>query len=357
MNRTDLATAHRSPLTRRTTGWIVAALLAAVASLGFAQTPAELDRAAAQREAVAASIDVATAERDLAAAERDLTRVDADPTSLRVSELGARHAVEAAEDAVRNARAAASDAGADAFEAALQARDRVGVAEAALSIASTQAEAAQVRLDAGAATESDVARAADAARSAERDLADARRAYALALDQLALRLGRDSVAGTLLAIDDDPQVPELDEVLPRVSENAGLRSARRGVALAEAQLAAVDVAFTSARADVESAEDALATAEQRANDLESTLRLAIRQAYNAVLAADARLVSAQEALVTADEDVDVAVIRFDAGSIAQVALERARLDQQRRTGEVHAARMALADALRSLDATVLGVGR
>lgn len=354
MNLSDVMPPRRSASTYR---WIVALLFVGATAVGLAQGATELDRASAQREAVEASTDVSTAELDLEAAQRDRSRVEADPTSLRVSELRVRHAVEAAEDAVRNARAAARDAGADAFEAALQARDRVALAEAALAIASTEARAAQIRLDAGAATESDVARAADAARASDRDLADARRAYALALDQLALRLGRTEIGVVLQPIVDDPDVPALDEVLPRVAEHAGLRRAVRAVELAEAQLAAVDVAFVSARADVEAAEDALATAELRASDLESTVRLAIRQAYNAVLGADARLVSADEALATAEQDVEVAAIRFEAGSIAQVVLERVRLDRLRRMGEVHAARMALADALRSLDATILGVGR
>lgn len=354
MNPTDVIPPHRFASTRV---WIVATLFVAVAAVGFTQEAPSLDRASVQREAVAASTDVSTAELDLEAAQRDRSRVEADPTSLRVAELRVRHAVEAAEDAVRNARAAARDAGADAFEAALQARDRVAVAEAALAIASTEARAAQIRLEAGAATESDVARAADAARASERDLADARRAYALALDRLALRMNRAEVNVPLRSIDEDPQVSALDDVLPRVAEHAGLRAARRTVELAEAQLAAVDVAFTSARADIEAAQDALATAELRASDLESTVRLAIRQAYNAVLGADARLVSAHEALATAVEDVEVAVIRFEAGSIAQVTLERVRLGRLQRRGDVHAARMALADALRSLNATILGVGR
>lgn len=338
---------------------IVLTMLLFVAA-SFAQEGPEaavLDRATAQAEAVAASIDVATAQRDLDAAERSRSRVEADPTSLRVALLQARHQVAAAEDGLRNARAAAMDAGADAYEAAVQARDRVAAAEAALEIFATEAEAARVRFDAGAATESDVARADDAARSAERDLADARRAFALALDQLALRMGRETIDADLAVVDEDPSVPSLGRAVERVEENAGLRSARRAAELAEARFAAVDVAFTSARADVEAAQDALATARLRADDLAGTLRLAIRQSYNAVLAAESRLTSAREALATADEDVDVAVVRFEAGSIARVVLERVRLDQLRRLGEVHAARMGLADALRSLEATILGVGR
>lgn len=330
--------------------------LAAV-SVATAQDQAPLDRSAAETAAVAASSDVRTAELDVEAARRDLARVEVDPTTLRVARLNAQHAVEAAEDALRNARAAARDAGADAFESALQARDAVAIATTALGIARTEAEAVRIRLEAGAATESDVARADDAARAAERDVADAERSYALALDRLALRMGRTAIVAPLAEPDGDTAVPALDDVLARVGENAAVRSARRGVALAEARLAAVDVDFTSARADVEAAEDALATARLQADDLESSLTLSLRQAYNAVLAADARRQSAQEGLATADEDVDVAVVRFEAGAIAQVTLERVQLERMRRRADLHSADMALADALRALDAAVLGSTR
>jgi outer membrane protein TolC len=344
------------PLPRPTLLPLVLATLL-LAGLAGAQDAPAVDRATAEAEAVAASIEVQTARLDLDAAVRERARIDADPTTLLVPSLLARHDVEAAEDALRNAEATARDGAADAFEAALQARDGVAIARTALDIVVTEAEAARIRLEAGAATESDVARAEDAARSAERDLADAERSFALALDRLALEMGRDEVPSRLREPSDDPPVPSLDEVLARVGENAGLRAALRGVELAEAQLAAVDVAFTSARADVESAQDALATARLRADDLESSLRLALRQTYNAVLAAEARLASVREALATADEDLAVAVVRFEAGSIAQVVLERVRLDHLRRRSDVHAARTALADALRSLDATILGAGR
>jgi outer membrane protein TolC len=332
------------------------AVLALVAG-ALAQDPPALDRTTAEAEAVAASVDVRTAQLDLDAARREAARVEADPTSLRVALLRARHGVEAAEDALRNARAAARDAGADAFEAALQARDGVAVARTALDIAWTEAEAARIRLEAGAATENDVARADDVARSAERDRADAERRFALALDRLAQAIGRDEAPRRLVEPVADPNVPSLTSVLERTTENASLRAALRAVELAEAQLAAVDVAFTSARADVEAAEDAVATARLRADDLAETLRLSLRQAHDAVLAADARRVSAEEALATADEDVSVAVARFEAGSISQVVLERTRLERLRRRAELHTARIGYADALRSLDAAILGVAR
>ena len=345
------------PLPRILTVLLVLTLLAPLLAPVRGQAAAEtLDLAMAMDRAVQASVEVRTARLDLDAARREAARVQADPTSLRVPTLNARHDVEAARDALRNAEASARDAAADAFEAALEAQDSVAIAEAAMRIARVEARAAAIRLEAGAATESDVARAEDVVRSAERDLRDARQAQELARDRLAVRLGE---AGDLLALDGsvpEPVVPSLDEATSRLDENASLRSARRAVVVAEAQLEAVDVAFTVARADVEAARDRLDSAELRADDLRSSLTLAVRQAHNAVLAAEGRLASAREQVATAEEDVRVANVRFEAGSIAEVALERARLDLLRRNAEARSARHGLADALRSLEATILGAG-
>jgi outer membrane protein TolC len=116
----------------------------------------------------------------------------------------------------------------------------------------------------------------------------------------------------------------------------------------------VDVDFTVPRSEIESAEDALETARVRAADLEDSLTLAVRQAHNAVLAAEGRLASAREQVATAEEDLRVANARFEAGSIAQVTLERAHLDLRRRQADARVALHGLRDALRSLDATLLG---
>ncbi|MDZ7706691.1 MAG: TolC family protein [Trueperaceae bacterium] len=321
------------------------------------QAPAEaLDLATAMDRAVQASAEVRTARLDLDAAQREAARVEADPTSLRVPTLTARHDVEAARDALRNAESSARDAAADAFEAALEAQDSVAIAEVALRIARVEARAAEIRLEAGAATESDVARAQDVVRSAERDLRDAGQALELALDRLAVRLGAVGDLPTLEGADREPVVPDLDAATSRLDENASLRSSRRAVVVAQARLEAVDVAFTVARADIEAARDRLASARLRTDDLQSSLTLAVRQAHNAVLAAEGRLASAREQVATAEEDVRVASVRFEAGSIAEVALERARLDLLRRTAEARVARNGLADALRSLEATILGAG-
>ena len=317
-------------------------------------TPLDLETAFARAIEVAA--DVRTAQLDLAAAERELSRAEADPTTLRVPRLNAEHAVEAARDDLRNARAVSRDATSDAYETVLEAEDTAQIAEAALAIARIEAEAARIRLDAGAATRSDVDRAEDAVRSAERDSRDANQALELARDRLASRLAVDELP-PLAELDDGLQVPTADEALGRLDENASLRTARRSVVVAEARLEAVDVAFTVPRSEIESAQDALETARVRARDLEDSLTLAVRQAHNGVLAAEGRLASAREQVATAQEDLRVANARFEAGSIAEVTLERARLDLLRRRADARGAFHALRDALRSLETTILGASR
>jgi outer membrane protein TolC len=336
---------------------LLSLVLAVLPTLALAQAlPDPLDLSAAADLAVEASVDVRTARLDLDAAERELARVEADPTSLRVPTLEARHAAQAARDALRDAEAQARDAAADGFETALEARDRVAIAEAALAIARTEAEATRIRLDAGAATRSDLDRAEDAVRSAERDLRDARQAHDLARDRLAVTLG---VTDELPVLDDAPvatEVPSVDDALARLSENSALRAAGRGVDLAQAAYDAVNVAFTVPRSEIEAARDRLDTARLRETDLESSLRLAVRQAHNAVSAAEGRLASARERVATAEEDLRVQRVRFETGSVAEISLERARLDLQRSRADERAALHALADALRGLETTILGAG-
>ncbi|MEX2502035.1 MAG: TolC family protein, partial [Trueperaceae bacterium] len=322
-------------------------LLAALSTVGSAQTsvstlssdlPSPLTPDHATELAAEASVDVRTARLDLDAAERDLARVEADPTSLRVALLNARHAVDAANDTLRNASANARSSAADAFEAVLEADDRVRIADAAQAIARIEANAAAIRLEAGAATRSDVDRAEDAVRSAERDVRDARQALELATDRLAVRL---AATDELPPLDDAPRVgpvPTTEDARVRLGENASLRATRRSARTATAQLEAVDVAFTVPRSEIEAARDRLASAELRANDLASSLDLAVRQARNAVAAAEGRLESAREQVATAEEDLNVQEARFEAGSIAAIDLERSRLDLLRRRADERTAR-------------------
>lgn len=340
---------------------ILAVLSTAAAQSGASDAAGEavpdpLDLASVMNLAVEASTDVRTARLDLASAERALARVESDPTSLRVPLLEARHAVEAAQDTLRNAEATARDGAGDAFAEAVDAEGRVAVAEKARDIARTEAEATRIRLEAGAATQSDVRRAEDAVRETERDVRNAVQARDLARDRLGSLLDVAQALPPLQNVTDVPDVGSVEDALDRLEENASLRSARRSVALAEAQLAATDVPFTTPPSEIEAARDRLETARLRADELARTLALSVRQAHDGALAAQGSLANAREQRATAREDVEVQEVRFEAGSIAAIELERSRLDAMRSETQLRAARHGLLDALRSLEMAILGAG-
>ncbi len=333
-------------------------LLFLLGAWGSAQDALEpLSLAGAQTRAVQGSADVVNAARDLDAAQRGLARVEADPTSLRVPLLDARHAVAAAVDSLRNAEHAARSAAADAFEALLEAEFDVRVAEASLAIADIEAQAVRIRREAGAATVSDVARAEDAFRSAERQLRDSRDGRGLARDRLALRIDVEGELPPLVAEQPGDDAPTLEASLARLDEHAALASARRAVVRAEANLAATDVAFTTPQAQIEAARDALASARDRAEDLARTLELSVRQAFNAVTAAQGREASAEETLMTARDDLFVATTRFESGSIAEIDVLRAELTVLQAEASMSRATHALAASLRALEGAVLGAGQ
>ncbi len=332
--------------------WMVLAVLPT--AFAQMQTPLTIDDVTLA--AIEASADVRTAKLDLDAAERDRIRVEADPTSLRVALLDAAHAAESAADSLRNTEASVRSEAAAGLETLLEAEQSVRIAEIALGIAETEAQAVRIRQDAGAATDSDVARAEDAVRSAERDLRDAREARTLARDRLVAIMGWEGELPELADEERDLMVPGIEASLDRVNEHAALRNARRAVARAEANFDATNIAFTVPQAQIEAARDALQSARLRADDLAETVRLSIRQAHNAVLAAEGRLASAQEALATAEEDLRVAEVRFSAGSIAEVDVRRAELAVLRASANEQGARHGLAASLRSLEATILGGG-
>ncbi len=317
-------------------------------------TVAPLDLETAMTPAEAASPDVQTAQRDLDAALRERDRVEADPTSLRVALLDARHAADAATEALRNARHAARANAASAFETVLEAELDVRIAEADLAIRRIEADATRIRQQAGAATQTDVARAEDAQASAERDLRDAQDAAELARDRLAVALGQEGDLPPLAGATDPPVLPSLEATLARLDENAPLAAARRAVTRSEANLDAVNVPFTTPQTQIDAARDAVANAETRANDLATSLSLTLQQAYNAVTAAAGRLDGARDALTTARDDLQVAQVRFDAGSIAELDVQRADLALLRAQANETRAVHALAAALRSLESTLLG---
>jgi outer membrane protein TolC len=300
------------------------------------------------------SAEVSTARVDLERAERDLARLKADPLALRIPLLQGEQALTQAQQALELAVLRLEHEVASGFAAALEADDAVRLAEMQRDISATQLEATTIRFEAGAATTLDVERARNALSDSERALTDARQSRALAYDQLASLLGL-SEAFALSVLPPLPDSPELPEVLARLPENQQVVAAEQALALAEAQLAAVDNAF-SPRSDIEAARDSVNNAQVRLTETRRSIELLIRQRYNAVLAAQGRVANAEAAYATAQEDFNAQQVRFEAGSISRLDLEQARLSVVNAQTQLTASQHALANALRQLELTVRGGG-
>lgn len=339
---------------------VVVAVVAAVAVLGVggAQAPAAVvwtpDLVAS--EAIDVAAEVVQARIDVAAAARDAARVLADPTTLRLAQLDVQHALAAAEDAAFGAAYATGSQARRAFADVLEARDDLALAQADATQARVRAEALAIRLQAGAATSSDLVRAEDAVRAAERAVRDADTNARLAEEALANDLGVALPLPELMPFDPPGAVPALDALLARAGENAALRAAWRAVERAEAALDAIDEPFTTPRAELEAARDRLEVARLQGSEREETVRSTIRRAHAAAVAAEGRLASARERLASAEEDARVQEVRFEAGSIARIDVDAARIDVDRARADVRTAVHAVHDALRALEAAVIGSG-
>ncbi len=321
---------------------------------GGADTPAQpLTLEAALALAPAQDAAVLNARSDLDAAQRADRRQQADPLALRIPRLQAEQAVAAARETLRAAQMAARLRVLRAYHGALEAEDDVALAQVGVDIAQMALEAARIRLDAGAASTLDVDRAENDLADAQRALADASQGRALAYRTLASDLALPDGELSL----QEPPAPArpagLDAVLGRVDENAGVAAAGRALALARAGLEAVDNPY-SARADVESARDRLASAQRSLEDARTGLELRLRQSHNALVAADGRRSGAEAALATAEKDVQAQQVRFTSGSISRLQLAQAQRQRQQAAAQALVARHAVQVAALQLEITVLG---
>lgn len=321
-------------------------------SFAWAQTEA-LSYKAALEQALTSSAEVLTASVDLSSAERDLARLEADPLVLRVPLLQAQHAVENAQQSLTIAQLQAQHNAATAYAEALEADTALQLSEAQRAIAETQLSATQIRFEAGAATALDVERAQNTLRNAERDLSDASEARALAYSSLASLLASElpTLSGSVPVGD----VPPLNEILARAQGNAQRLIARQAVDLSEAQVAAINNAF-SAKTDIDAAKDALDNARTRLRETKRSLNLSLRQSYNGVIAAQSRVQRAEADLQTLQETLDAQEVRFEAGSISLLELENSELEVLSARAALETARHALASSVRQLALSAEGGG-
>lgn len=299
-----------------------------------------------------ASAVVLSERATLASAQRTEARVATDPLSLRVDRITAENAVRNAERTLTAALAANRVSVASAFFGAREADTAVAVARLDAAIQQQTLQAEQARLDAGAATDLDVAKAQNAVQTAEATLADATTARTLAFNTLASLIGRavSTAAGTT----SPPPLGALDSYLEHARQlNAQLVAARNAEALAQAQLQATDNDF-SARATIQEAQDALADARRHVAEVQRTLELAVRGAYADAQAANTALVNATASDDTAQKDLDAARARLDAGSISPLAFRSTQLTRQQAGQALEAARHAAILKLYTLEQVVAG---
>ncbi len=327
-----------------------------LAPLGWAQPPSTV---LTLQEAMGSNTerdhDVVVAAVELESAERDAARVAADPFALRLPRLQAEGALATARDALVAAKRRAQAQTQNAFYEALEADDALRLAVRALALAQTTLEATEIRFEAGAVMALDIERARNGLRAAERSLAAAQTRRTLAYSDLAGRLGVDPQTLSLREPTDDAPIPTLDAALARLRDNTEVRRAEQAVLEARVSLEGVDNAF-SARVEVESAEAAYSSAQDRLEELRRSLALSVSAEHMAVLALHDALRAAEQSYATEKEALEVQRARFEAGSVSRLELAQTALDTATSATEVRAARYALGRAVLALEGALQGEG-
>ena len=321
--------AHPRRLVRpsRSLRLLVAALL--LAGVAAAQdAPAE--RAAATLDDLLATAQnrtgVVTATLELDEARAALTRTEADPLALRLDLTRARQAVAYAEAGAEAARLEAVAEIAGAWAQVREAELQVALAAAGRDLADRAVEIARLRLERGSVTRLDVEEAITRLGDADKNLAAARDGRALAMANLT---GLTGHAGTFALEplergrlerplpDDAVFVAALDGLPPVLQLTQATELATLGVEL-------LDPSFAS-RAQIEQARTQLAQAEAGASEARRALTLRTRSLLNAVATARETDRIGRDALAQAREREAIEARRFDAGLIAEIALEQTRL--------------------------------
>lgn len=332
-------------------------LLAALLSLGSVlASSAPLSLTDARRLAAENSPQVGTARATADNALRSLERAEADPLATPLELLRARNSSLNADAALQGAVLNAESEALNAFTAVLEAASTLRSAELGLETAGITADAAQIRLNAGAATQLDVDRASNDLSSAERRYGEALTTLDLARSNLASVLGSSADVELQPVSEPAPTAP-LEEALQQLErDNPQLVQARQAVAIAELELAAADTPLSS-RVQIEQASSNLASAEADLESLERSLNISVRQAHNALLSARGNHAGALAATATAQEAFAAQKLRFEAGSISQLDLLQAELDVLQSETQGANALHALLSAAQSLSSSISGGGR
>jgi outer membrane protein, heavy metal efflux system len=269
---------------------------------------------------------VVTATLELDEARAALTRTEADPLALRLDLTRARQAVALAEAEADAAWFEAVAEVAGAWAQVREAEHQVALAAAARDLSSRAVDIARLRFERGSATRLDVEEAVTQLGDADLNLAAARDGLALARANLGGLTGHPGPfalepleRGRLeRALPDDATfVAALDGLPPVLQLTQAIELATLGVEL-------LDPSFAS-RAQIEGARTQLAQAEAGATEARRALTLRTRSLLNAVTTARETDRIARDALAQAREREAIEGRRFEAGLIAEIALEQTRL--------------------------------
>lgn len=330
---------------------IISIIVALFVSLGFAQNESlsfEQILELAERN----SASVATANTNYASASRDLSRTQADPLALRIPIMQAEQALQRAQSSLETSKLSARNTAAGAFASAKEADTSLRLSHMNLAISQTTLDATNIRLQAGAATKLELEKAQNGLASALNQLSNAEQNRSLAYDNLRSLI---AVAGGFVLSDNvaTAEVPSIENVLAGLGQNSQIMNSQHSLSLAEAQLAAVDNAFT-ARKDIEAAKDQVNNARTGLVETQRSLEINMKQSHNAVLAAQGREQTARANLGTAQSDFNAQNLRFNSGSISPLQLAQSELSLANSQSQLEAAQHALASSLRQLNLAIFG---
>lgn len=258
-------------------------------------------------------------------ARRNAERTQADPFALRLDLLQARQAVEQGARALDQATFEAYARITQSFTTAVAAERQVALAELRRDLTLRSLEIARIRLERGSATPLDVQDAETELARAENDVVSARQGWQLALDDLASLVGipdpdLEPVPPLLL----DVRPPDLAAVRAQLNEHPTILRAAHGLEVARVALDLLDPSYAS-RAQIEQAELQVQRASEGLDEARRGIDLQAQQLHDAADRAVERLEVERTALADAREREALQAQRLEAGLIAAIALDQARL--------------------------------
>lgn len=299
--------------------------------------------------------DVLGAQADLEAAQRDLTRLQADPLALKVPTLQAERVLENAQAALESARLTSRTEATSAYFDALSADSSLNIAEQTVAVQEVSLQATQIRFEAGAATDLELLQAENALAEAQRSQQNADQARDLAYSELTSLTGEEVTRLAQVSLT-PPAIPALEASLDRAeTENSGVQAAVTTVEVAEAQLAAVDNAF-SAQTDIDAARDDLTSARSDLDTTRRSLDLSVRGAHNTLSSAARGFEGAQASFEASQGELAAQEARLEAGSLAPISYQEAVLGHLQTEAEMYSALYTFRLAALQLEGTISGGG-